>query len=135
MNSKREAYESRVKNYSPESKQKLENLADKIAEVNKRRTDELDRIMVSQASILDEYERRSGGRNAEQIKQSRYWITYAHEAVAYQAAKIYVFNLSSEGNIKGDVNSTINLLQSELNSTRSKVIYSQKILQGVVDRK
>lgn len=132
VNSKKEAYEKRVAGYSAGHKQSLENLSKKIADVNKKRTDELDRIMMTQAAILDEYERRSGGKNAEGIKKARYWITYAHEAVAYQAAKIYVFDLSSEGNITRDALNTISLFQSELNSTRAKVINSQKILMETI---
>ncbi len=134
VQAKRAAYEKRVASYSAVHKQALIKLSEDIAAVNKKRTDQLDRIMEVQAAILDEYERRENGKDAENIKTARYWVTYAHEAVAYQAAKIYIFDLSSEGNIKSDANSTINLFQSELNSTRSKVIYSQKILQGVVGK-
>lgn len=132
VNSKREAYDKTVVNYSEDSKQKLKYFAEKIAQINKSRTDELDRIMITQAAILDEYENRSEGKNKEAIEKARYWITYAHEAVAYQAAKIYIFDLSSEQNKKRDVLSTISLFQSELNSTRSKVINSQKTLTGTI---
>lgn len=134
INSKKEAYDKAVISYSLSNKQKLEQLSQKIIQINKKRTDELDRIMITQAAILDEYERRSGGKNAESVKKARYWITYAHEAVAYQAAKIYVFELNGEGRIKGDASSTINLFKSELNSTRLKVINSQKILMGVISK-
>lgn len=133
VNSKKEAYEEKVKDYSPENKQKLEKLSVKITEVNKKRTNELDRIMVAQAAILDEYQSRVGGKNKTQIEKARYWITYAHEAVAYQAAKIYLYNLSSESNIKNDALNLISLFQGDLNSARSKVIYSQKILKETVN--
>lgn len=135
VNSKKEAYEGKVVNYSASHRQNLENLSKSIAEVNKRRTGELDRVMVTQASILDEYERRSNGKNSEAIKNARYWITYAHEAVAYQAAKIYVFDLSAESNITKDALNTISLFQSELNSTRAKVINSRKTLMDTVKPK
>lgn len=132
FNAKKETYNKTIVSYSSSNKQKLDQLAQKISQINKTRTDELDQIMVTQAVILDEYEERSDGKNVEEIKKSRYWITYAHEAVAYQAAKNYVFELNGEGRIKGDALSTVNLFQSELNSTRAKVIKSQKILEGVV---
>jgi len=139
VNSKKEAYESRVVNYSAAHRQNLEIFSKKIVEVNKKRTDELDRIMVAQALILDEYETRLGsggqGRRADEIEKARYWITYAHEAVAYQAAKIYIFDLSGESNITRDALNTISFFQSELNSARSKVINSQKILTDVVKLK
>lgn len=137
VNSKKETYEKTVQNYSSLHKQKLTDLAGKITAINKKRTDELDWIMINQALILDEYETRlrqdSGGQGQnEQIKKARYQITYAHEAVAYQAAKIYIFNLTREANIKNDALNLISLFQSDLNSTRSKVIYSQNILEETI---
>lgn len=132
INSKKEAYEARVKNYSPDNKQKLESLAKKIAQINKKRTDELDQIMITQAGILDQYEQRNPGNDEEAVEKARYWITYAHEAVAFQAAKIYVFNLTNEKNIKSDAKSLVNLFQTELISTRSKVINSKKMLKNLV---
>lgn len=138
VNSQKEAYQAKVRNYSPVNKQKLEKLSQEIALVNKKRTDELENIMVAQASILDEYEtrlRKSSGeaRKAEAIKNARYWITYAHEAVAYQAAKIYIFNLTSEGNIRNDAVSLINQMAGELNSSRTKVINSQITLEKTIN--
>lgn len=133
VNAKKEAYLEKVKDYSPLNQQKLQNLQRQIAQINEKRSGELDQIMKVQAAILDEYQKRRGDESNENIERARYWITYAHEAVAYQAAKIYVFSLTSENNIKGDVLSTISLFQSELNSTRSKVIDSQNILKQVVN--
>ena len=132
VNSKREAYEKTVKNYSFDHKQKLKILSEKIAEINKRRADELDQIMINQARILDEYELRSNGNNKVGIEKARYQITYAHEAIAYQAAKIYIFILNGEGNIKNDALNLISLFEGELLSARSKVIYSGQILKGVI---
>lgn len=132
MKSKREVYEQKVSSYSPQNKEKLEALAKKVAQVNKNRTDELDRTMTVQAQILDEYELRVGESRKDGIEKARYWITYAHEAVAYQAAKIYIFNLTSEGNMKNDALSTISVLQSELGATKNKVVYSQNILKNLM---
>lgn len=130
---KRVAYETKVKNYSAINQQKLEKLAKDIALVNKKRTDELENIMIAQGTILDEYENRSVEKNSEAIKNARYWITYAHEAVAYQAAKIYIYNLTSEGNIKNDAVSLINQMAGELNSSKIKVINSQKTLEKTIN--
>ncbi|MDO8639039.1 MAG: hypothetical protein Q7R43_05685 [Candidatus Daviesbacteria bacterium] len=138
---KRVVYETKVKNYSAQDKQKLEKLSQDIALVNKKRTDELENIMIAQGNILDEYESRQKGpsgnlrmnKNVEAIKNARYWITYAHEAVAYQAAKIYIYNLTSEGNIKNDAVSLINQMAGELNSSRTKVINSQKTLEKTIN--
>lgn len=130
---KKVAYEQKVKNYSAANKQKLEKLAQDIALVNKKRTDELENIMIAQGTILDEYESRQKGKNSEAIKNARYWITYAHEAVAYQAAKIYIYNLTSEGNMRNDAVSLINQMAGELNSSRTKVINSQKTLEKIIN--
>ncbi len=56
--------------------------------------------MLTQGGILDEFIRRKG--EGAGTDKTRYWITYAHEAVAYQAAKVYIYNLTSEGNLKGE---------------------------------
>ena len=131
VNSKKDAYASVVKSYSLDHQQRLKTLSEKIAQVNKFRTDQLENIMETQASILNEYESRNS-KDVEGIKKARYWITFAHEAVSFQAAKIYVFELSNEANIKRDTLSTISLFQNDLESTRNKVINSQKTLGGVV---
>ncbi len=132
INQKLESYHQKVASYSPENQQKLEKLSDQIVLINKSRSDELARIMGRQAAILNEYERRLNGKKDPNLEKARYQVTFAHEAVAYQAAKVYVFELSSEAGIKRDALNLVGLVKSDLNSTRSKVIYSQKILEGLV---
>lgn len=131
VNSRLEAFNSQAGAYSEAHRQRLTKISGRIAEINQRRTDQLSWIMESQARILDEYLRRQGVED-EDIKKSRYWITYAHEAVAYQRAKIYIFDLNGEGNIDRDTNNLVGLFRSDLNSTRDKVINSQGILKTVV---
>ena len=131
INTKKGKLNAKVANYSNENKLKLEKISEKISNLNKEKTDGLDRIMIIQAQILDGHQKRLG-KETEHIEKARYWITYAHEAVAYQAAKIYVFELSSEANLKSDMLSTISLFQNELNSTSSKIIKSQNILRETV---
>lgn len=130
---KKVTYETKVKSYSVINKQKLEKLAQDIALVNKKRTNELENIMIAQGNILDEYENRQKGKNAESIKNARYWITYAYESVAYQAAKIYIFSLTSENNIRNDALNLISQMAGELNSSRTKVINSQKTLEKTIN--
>lgn len=130
VNEKRQLFTQRSKSYSPQSKTKLETWEKKIAGFNKEKTDILDENMTRQAQILEEYVRRNP--NAE-VEDARYWLTYAHEAVAYQAAKIYIFDLTSEKNINSDIVSTISILQSELNTLRGKVLKSQKIISELVN--
>lgn len=132
VNSKQVVYQEKVTNYSQASQQKLQKLSDQIAKLNKQRTDELTQIMNIQGVLLDEYESRQNGKNQAAIEKARYWLTFAHEAVAYQAAKIYIFNLTSETNIKSDAGNLVNLFKSELNYARSTVVNSQVILKGLM---
>lgn len=132
INTKAQLYQKKVISYSTDNQMKLQQMREKVTATNKKLTDELSNIMISQATILDEYERRSPNKSLERLKKVRYWITFAHEAVAYQAAKIYVFDLTVEDYIKSDVKSTLNLFKSEIHSTRSKVINSHKMLKELV---
>lgn len=142
LNERKEAYEAKVKNYSPENKQKIETVMKKVASMNRAKTDELNGYMLQQGLILDEYERRAGLYGAPPTsdnfklgspnEQSRYWITFAHEAIDYQAAKIYIPTLTTEANLKNDLLNMIANFQSELNYARSTATKSQGILQGVI---
>lgn len=142
LNAKRQTYNAKVKKYSPENQQKLESLGVKIALVNKSITDDWEKKSLRQGQILDEYIKRNGLQEENQdgihrnlsnkVENARYWLTYAHEAVAYQAAKIYIFNLTHEKNIKQDSLSQINELNSDLNALKSKVQKSQQIIESLV---
>lgn len=132
VNAKKGAYETRVKNYSPANQQKLTTLASAIAEVNKKRCEDLEQVMLYQAAILDEYQGRKGGVETEAIKDARYWLTFAHEAIDYQKARIYIFDLNGESNIKNDANNLISSLQTQLNYARSTAIKSQSFISKAV---
>ncbi len=132
VNSKLSAYNQKVKNYSPSNQQKLTQLSTNIADINKKITNQWEMTMLRQGEVLDEYQNRNGGKESEGIKNARYWITYAHEATAYQAAKIYIFDLTLETNIKPDAVSTLSVFQSDLSVLKGKVKKSENILQGLV---
>jgi PDZ domain-containing secreted protein len=132
LNSQKDAYNSQVKNYTAQDKQKLDLFSQKIANLNQQATYEWEWEMVRQGDILDEYLRRNNFKETEGIKNARYWLTYAHEAVAYQAAKVYVYNLTSEKNLNTDVLSQVNILQSDLNILRNKVLKSQGVITSLV---
>lgn len=143
-NEKLSSYTQKANTYSPENKQKLENLNKRLHDLNLRRTTELSALMERQSEILDEYirrnnikERQADGitRNlSDPIENARYQITYAHEAVAYQAAKRYIYTLSSESNISNDTTNLVAIFKSELESTRNKVIASQKVLERLISQ-
>lgn len=135
VNSKLDSYNQTVANYSLQSKQKLEEISQKIALINKKRTEELEKIVLVQGEILDEYQRRLGEddrpayeRRQDALDTARYWITFAHEAIAYQAGKVYVFNLNGEASLRNDILRTISLFQSELEYAKAKTIYAKQLL-------
>ncbi len=145
VNAKKLEYTQRLQNYSTQGKQKLDDFEKRIANLNKLITEDYETQMLRQGSILDEYIRRNQiserqgdgiSRNlSEPVENSRYWITYAHEAAAYQAAKIYIPTLSGEANINRDLTTQINILQSDINILRNKVLKSQTILKNLVSGK
>lgn len=144
VNAQKETYNQRMSRYSEQNKQKLSKLTDAIANTNKEETDKLSEIMERQGQVLDEYLRRKGielppetdgiHRRDNPNENALYWLTYAHEAVAYQAAKIYVINLTSESNVNSDIKSTINNLQADMRGLNGKVLKSQQIIQTLVTK-
>lgn len=144
LNERRQSYNTQFSKYSPDNQKKLAAFEQKVANLNKQQTDELEQRMVRQGEILNEYvfrkginERQADGisRNlSDPIENARYWLTYAHEAVAYQAAKTYIFSLSGESAIKGSITSQINQLQSDMNILSGKVDKSQKIIEAIVTK-
>lgn len=144
LNSQSETYNKKIQTYSPVNKQKLENLSGQISALNKKITDELSQNMETQGEILEEYMRRNGIKEKEgdgitrnlqdPVENARYFLTFAHEAVAYQAAKTYVFNLSAEENLKKDANSTISVFESDINGLIPKVLKSKTIIKNLVTK-
>lgn len=144
LREQREVYNTRIKNYSPENQKKLAEFEQKVAAINKNQTGILEAKMVRQGEILNEYvfrqgiqERQTDGisRNlSDPIENARYWLTYAHEAVAFQAAKHYIFDLSGENQIKANINSDINQLANDMDILAGKVDKSQKIIEGIVTK-
>jgi ABC-type methionine transport system ATPase subunit len=98
--------------------------------------------MIRQGQILDEYiyrhnieEPQEDGKQrnlSNPVENARYWLTYAHEAVAYQAIQVYIFNLNGQANIKNDINAQINNLASSMNVLKGKVDKSQKLIADLV---
>src|SRR5258708_7090389 len=128
---RKEAYQQKLKTYSPQNQQKLEKLGKTIANLNKKESDQLTQIMEGQAQIMDEYERRQNlievkqtdgkTRNlSNQFENARYWLTYPHEAVAFEAAKNYIFTLSSEATIKRDATNTVSEFENDMVALQGK---------------
>lgn len=137
-------YESRIQSYTPQTKQKLTDWNKKITTFNEQKSASLEQICMTQGELLDEFIRRSEineklktdgkTRNlADPIENARYWITFAHEAAAYQKAHVYVFNPTGETNVDRDILSTINQMQGDLNILRNKVQKSQTLVENLIN--
>ena len=145
VNAQKESYNQRIQNYSQPSKQKLLEWDKKIELFNDQKSADLEHNLEAQGAILDEFIRRNEIAEKKQtdgitrnlsnpIENARYWLTYAHEAVAFQAAKVYIFNATSEASINQNILTTINTMQADLNNLRSKVQKSQTIIEELVNK-
>lgn len=143
INAKKTTYNQKVSHYSTAHQQKLVDLSIQIASTNKQIAGRMERNVEYQGAILDEYLSRHGKLDSKSdvahltgnpIDDAHYWLTYAHEAVAYQAAKIYVFNLTSEANIKNDTLNTIISLSNDLNTLNGKIERSRQAIESLVNK-
>lgn len=144
-NANRQAYESKRQSYSLENQKKLDAYEAEIKRLNKFITTELEHNTLRQGEILDEYIRRNNiptvpetdgiKRNlTDPVENARYWITYAHEAIAYQAAKNYLFSLTGESNINRDITLQINALQGDIGVLKGKVEKSKQALISLLEK-
>lgn len=143
-NDQKASYDQRLSTFSPSTQQKITSFTKAINDTNKKETYELEMVMERQGQILDEYMRRNGktyrvadgvNRNlSDPIENANYWITYAHEAVAYQAAKNYLPSLSSENNWKNSASNNISNLASDINILKGKVEKSRLLVERVVSK-
>jgi len=144
VNAQKSSYQQSIRNYSTTSKEKLNLWEKKIETFNDLKCAELEHILATQGLILDEFIRRNEiedkmtdgkTRNlGDPIENARYWLTYAHEAVAFQAAKTYVFNATGESAINQNITSTINVMSGDINILKGKVQKSQTIIKDLVNK-
>lgn len=144
-NEKRQAYETRRQTFSLENQKKLDQYEEEIANLNAFITLELENNTLRQGEILNEYILRNDiptvpetdgiQRNlSDPVESARYWITYAHEAIAFQAAKKYMFGLSSEANIDRDITIQIQALQGDIGVLKGKVDKSKQALIKMLNK-
>lgn len=141
VNAKRESYNLKIVKYSDVNRQKLESFSQKIADLNKKITDDWQYNCLRQGQILDEYVKRkkiieTGAQrdSSDPVSNARYYLTYAHEAVVYQAAKIYIFDLTYPSNINRDISTKISELESDTTILKAKVAKSQRLIKELVSR-
>ncbi len=144
-NEKRQAYESKRQTYSLENQKKLDAYEKEIKSLNSFITSELENNTLRQGEILDEYIIRNNiptvpetdgiKRNLDDpVENARYWITYAHEAIAFQAAKNYLFGLTGETSINKDIIIQIQALQADTGVLKGKVEKSKQALIKLLNK-
>ena len=144
-NEKLAAYETKRQTFSLENQKKLDQYQDEIKNFNAFISHELELNTLRQGEVLDEYIRRNDiptvpetdgiQRNlSDPVENARYWITYAHEAIAFQAAKNYLFSLSSEANIDRDIIVQINAMQNDIGILKGKVDKSKQALIKLLEK-
>lgn len=124
VNEKREDFTQKFNTYSPTSQQKIETVMDAINQANADSTAILGAIMIRQGNILDEYLSRKKFIESESIKDSRYWVTFAHEAIDYQRQRVYIPVLTSESNLNGDLSNLLSNYRSQLSYARGTAVKS-----------
>lgn len=144
-NDQRQAYEIKRQTYSLENQKELDQYEDEIKNLNAFITTELEQDTLRQGEILDEYIRRNNiptipetdgiHRNlTDPVENARYWITYAHEAIAFQAAKNYMFGLTGEKNLNKDIIIQIQALQSDIGGLKGKIEKSKQTLVSLLKK-
>ena len=131
--------------FSLENQKKLDLYEEEIKKFNAFITQELENNTLRQGEILNEYILRNDiptvpetdgiQRNlSDPVENARYRITYAHEAIAFQAAKNYLFSLSSESNIDRDITLQISALQGDIGVLKGKVDKSKQALISLLEK-
>lgn len=144
-NEKLAAYEIKRQTYSLENQKKLDLFQDEIKKLNALISSELENNTLRQGEILNEYILRNDiptvpetdgiQRNlSDPVENARYWITYAHEAIAFQAAKNYLFSLTGEANVNRDIVIQIQALQADSGVLKGKVEKSKQALLKLLDQ-
>lgn len=144
-NEKLALYETKRQTYSLENQKKLDLYQDEIKNLNAFITTELENNTLLQGEILNEYIRRNDiptvpetdgiKRNLQDpVENARYWITYAHEAIAFAAAKNYLFSLTGETNIDKDIIIQIQSLQADTGVLKGKVEKSKQALISLLNK-
>lgn len=124
VNAKREDFTQKFNTYSPTSQQKINEVMDAINQANADSTAILGAIMIRQGNILDEYLSRKKFIETESIKDARYWVTFAHEAIDYQRQRVYIPVLTSESNLNGDLSNLLSNYRSQLSYARGTAVKS-----------
>lgn len=132
LNERRGDFTKQFDRYSPAGQAKIQTVMDAINQANADSTAILSTIMLRQGNILDEYLSRKKFVETESIKDSRYWVTFAHEAIDYQKQRVYIPVLNGESNINSDLGNLLSNYKSQLAYARGTAVKSLDKLTNTI---
>lgn len=105
-----------------------------IKEINQSVTRRYDGDMAILAGIVSELEQRADRQKRENpfLENALYWVTFAHEAVAYQKIQDYTPNLSGNSPLAA-IKSSSNRLRGDLNTLKGKILKAKTMVKKAVN--
>lgn len=136
----RDEYKAKLATIKDERKKTIvEKIDGSLANVNKRRTDEMSENLTKMSSILERISSKAATLKGQgkdtanldtSITNAKTAITSAQDAVTAQAAKEYVITITSESTLKTDVSPVVLQFKTDIKSVHDKVVEARK---AVVD--
>lgn len=138
----REAFKEKVSQIRDTKKKAVVTRIDsKIAEINKKRTEQMTERLSKMSEILDKVGVRSSessttGKDVSAVdtlvSAARIAVTSAQTAVSTQAGKVYVADIASEDAIGDAMNTALKSLQTDLTAVQKLVKSAQLAVQSSV---
>lgn len=119
----------------------VERVDQKMADINKRRTDQMNETLTRLTELLNKLQTRvdkakENGKDTagtvEPIAKGREAIVAAQTAVTAQAGKEYIANVSEETRLKADVGSAVKNLEKDLKATHQTVLAAKKAVSDAL---
>lgn len=105
-----------------------------LKEINQNVTGRFDKDMAILAGIVSELEQRVDKQEKENpyLEDALYWVTFAHEAVAYQKIQDYTPNLSGNTPLAA-IKLSSNRLRGDLNTLKGKILKAKTMVKKAVN--
>lgn len=139
---KREAFDERLATIRDEKKKDLvENIQERMTKLNTTRTDAQTRHLTKMSEIIERVtekteEQKVGGKDVTSvltaITAAESAIATAQEAVTTQAGQVYVVTISTESNLKSDVQTVSQTLAADLKAVQDAVGAARKAIRTAI---
>lgn len=135
----REAFEAKLKTLRDEKKKQIvENIDQKMAEINKNRTDAMMDHLNKMSEILIKVEEKANATGKDTslvtaaISDAQGAINAAKAKVTEQAGKEYVITIQSDDTLKTDVGKVISTLTADLKSVQAFVVEARQKVSAAI---